>query len=353
MKRNTKFNYLFPLWGLGSCVLLLLAGCNGGGKTTQQTAATTVIEVKTAVARSQSVDQIQEYTATITPYSKNMIASQSSTRIEHLYAEVGDYVSAGQLLVKMEETNYLQAKLQLENLKVDYGRAQSLYETGGVSKQALDQLQTQLNVTEETVANLEKNTRLLSPIAGLVTSRSFDNGDMTGGQPILQVQQLKPIKIILNIQEQFFPIVKPKMETSIKLDIYPNETFTGKVNLIYPTIDAISHTFTTEVTFDNAKLQLRPGMFARVVLNFGQIDRVVVPDKAVIKQPGTDERFVYIYNKDNTVTRSTVKLGQRLDSAYEILSGVNDGDKVVIAGISRLNDGASAKEVEGLANNAQ
>jgi RND family efflux transporter MFP subunit len=327
----------FPLWGIGS--LLLLAGC-GGGTTAEQTAASKpAVEVKVETVHTQTVEQIQEYTGDIIPYSKNMIASQTAMRIEKIHVEVGDYVKAGQLLVKMEETAYLQAKLQLENLKTDYNRSYALHETGGVSKQVIDQLKTQLDVTEESVANLHKNTYLLSPIAGIVTSRMFDNGDMTGGQPILQVQQLKPVKIKLNIQEQYFSAIKPNMTAAIKLDVLPGKEFKGKVHLIYPTVDAVSHTVTTEIVWDNSQLELRPGMFARVVLNFGDKIRVVVPDKAIVKQPGTDDRYVYVVKSDQTVAYTKVTLGQRLGDRYEVLSGLNDGDRAVVAGISKLING--------------
>ncbi|GHT14086.1 cation efflux system protein [Bacteroidia bacterium] len=328
----------------------LLAGCSGGGsnKAKQKVVADSVVEVKTDVVRLQQVEQVREYMGSISPYSKNMITSQSATRVDKIMVEVGDQVREGQLLVKMEPTNYLQSKLQVENLKADYERAKSLFETGGVSKQQIDQMKTQLDVAQEALNNLQKNTFLLSPINGVITARNFDNGDITGGQPILQVQQLKPVKILVNVQEEFFSAVTTNLTTNIHVDIYPNTNFKGKVNLVYPTIDNMTHTFVTEIVTDNNDLKMRPGMFARVVLNFGKLNRVVAPDKAIIKQPGTDERFVYVVNADNTVSRNTVTLGQRLNNAYEIVSGINDGDKVVVAGINKLVNGCTVREVAGL-----
>ena len=329
-------------------LLALLVGCNGGKSTEKSSTetSTTVVEVKAEKVQEQPVDQIQEYTGNIVSHTKNMIGSQSAMRIEKIYVEVGDHVKAGQLLVKMEETNYLQSKLQVENLKTDYDRVKSLYETGGVSKQQLDQLKTQLDVAKETFANLEKNTKLLSPISGVVTRRMFDNGDMTGGQPILEIQQLSPVKIAINVQEQYFSMVKNNMSATIKLDIYPDEEFTGKVNLVYPTIDAVSHTFQTEIVYANAGLKMRPGMFARVVLNFGKMNRIIISDKSIVKQSGTDDRYVYVVTDDNTVEYRKITLGQRLDNVYEVLSGLSEGEQVVTAGISRLVNGTKVTVVE-------
>jgi RND family efflux transporter MFP subunit len=327
-----------------------LYGCSGGKKAEQTgaTTATAAVDIKSETVHRRRVEQIREYTGTISPYSKNMIASQSAMRIDKLLVEIGDHVRVGQVLVQMEETNYLQSKLQLENLKTDYQRAQQLYATGGVSKQQIDQLKTQLEVADEAYRNLEKNTRLLSPINGVITKRNFDNGDVTGGQPIFEVQQLQPVKITVNVQEEFFAHVTKNMTAKVTLDIYPNDEFTGRVNLVYPTIDNMTHTFTTEIVLPNSNMKVRPGMFARVVLNFGVIERVVAPDKAVVKQPGTDERFVYVVNADSTVTHRTVTLGLRLDNAYEVLTGLDDGEKVVTAGVSKLINGAAIREVKGL-----
>jgi RND family efflux transporter MFP subunit len=170
----------------------------------------------------------------------------------------------------------------------------------------------------------------------MVTARMFDNGDMTGGQPVLQVQQLKPVKIKLNIQESFFASVKHNMPVIIRLDLFPDREFQGKVYLVYPTVDAVSHTFTTEIVSDNHQLELRPGMFARVALNFGTQTRVVAPDKAIVKQPGTDDRYVYVVRDDRTVDYRKVLLGKRLGTTYEVLSGLNDGERVAVTGLSKL-----------------
>ena len=87
-------------------------------------------------------------------------------------------------------------------------------------------------------------------------------------------------------------------------------------------------------------------MYARVTVQFGVNNSVVVPDTAIVKQTGSGERFVYILNADGTVTYQNVKLGRRIDSMYEILSGIEDGAKVVTEGQVRLKDGVKVTIAE-------
>ena len=336
MKKNSVLAFLLAL---------LTAGCGGGAQTgNSEESEETSVEVTVQTVHTQAVEQQQLYTGNIAPYSRNMISSfQATMRIDQIMVEVGDQVKEGQLLVKMEESNYLQAKLQIENLKVDYNRVEALFQSGGISKQQLDQLKVQLNVTQEALDNLEKNTYLKSPVNGVITMRNFDSGDLTGGQPILQVQQLNPLKVSINIQELYFSLVKTGMTATIQLDSYPDELFEARVHLIYPTIDPVSHTFTVEMRVNNSRMAVRPGMFARVTFNFGTIEHIVVPDVAVIRQTGVNDRYVYVLNSDNSVSYTKVELGRRLGNRYEIISGLNDGDRVVTAGMSRLVDGIKVK----------
>ena len=128
------------------------------------------------------------------------------------------------------------------------------------------------------------------------------------------------------------------MEVDIVADAFPGETFKGKVNLVYPTIDARSHTFPVEITVDNKDEKLRPGMFTRVTVNYGTNYRVVIPDNAVLKQVGADEKYVYVLNENNTVSYTPVVLGVRMGDKYEVISGLDDGAQIVTSGQTRLKN---------------
>ena len=135
------------------------------------------------------------------------------------------------------------------------------------------------------------------------------------------------------------------MPVEITLDAYEGDAFEGKVTTIYPTIDAATHTFPVEVTIANPSNKVRPGMFARGKVNFGDVQRVVVPDMAVVKQIGSGDRFVYVY-EGGKVSYNKVQLGRHMGEFYEIISGVEPGSEVVVAGQARLAHGREVNVVK-------
>jgi RND family efflux transporter MFP subunit len=351
---NKKILYkLFPITGL-----IILMSCSGkkqeanGAETPDDKARTEntsapkdAVKVRTAIAVLRDVKETVTYTASVQADVINQITPAISGRIEKIFVEIGDRVSAGQVLVQMESSNLRQQKTQLANLQKDYDRYSELLKVGGIAQQQVDQIKTQIDVLKAAIQNIEDNTQLRSPINGTVTARNYDNGDVFGQQPILTVQQLNPLKAVIYVSESYFTKVKPGMSVQISLDVYENEEFSGRVSLIHPTVDAATHTFGVEVTIHNGNLKVRPGMFGRVSLNFGTKKSVIVPDAAVQKQAGANDKYVFAV--ENGIARyRKVELGQRLENSYEILSGVRDGDVVVTAGQSRLIDGTIIEVVK-------
>ena len=290
MKRN-----VFSLAALA--MTAMLAACGGKSETTQ-TAVTPVAEVKPAVKVAQvsvrPVDQVRDYVGTVQAEVKNNIAPQAPGRIAKIFVEVGDHVTKGQKLVQMDAANLHQLTLQIENQKVDFARIKELYAVGAVSKAEFDNMKMSLEVAETQYKNIMENTQLLSPIDGIVTARNYDNGDLYAGAAILTVEQIRPVKLMVNVSENYYSKVKKGDKAAITLDALPGETFTATVSLKYPTINAATHTFPVELTLANKDEKVRPGMFARAEINFGTENRVVVPDVAIVKQPGSGERFVYL-----------------------------------------------------------
>lgn len=325
--------------------VVLLGSCTGGK---DKSAAEKVDEkprVKLADVTARPVEQIQEYTATVEAEVKNNIAPSSPVRIDRIFVEVGDRVVKGQKLVQMDAANLQQKKLQLDNQRIEFQRMDELYKVGGASKSEWDASKMQLDVQETSYNNLLENTSLLSPVTGVVTARNYDNGDMySGGEPVLTVEQITPVKLLINVSETYFTKVKKGAPVHVKLDVFGDEEFTGKISLVYPTIDPATRTFQVEIQLPNRDQKVRPGMFARATLNFGTQDNVVVPDLAIVKQAGSGDRYVYVY-KDGKVSYNKVELGRRMGAEYELRSGVPDNSQVVVAGQARLINGTEV-EVE-------
>jgi RND family efflux transporter MFP subunit len=325
-------------------VVALLSACSGN-KTAQDSTADEKPKVKLTLVTIRPVDQTQEYTATVEAEVTNNIAPSTPVRISKIFVEVGDRVGKGQKLVQMDAANLKQIELQLENQRLEFSRIDELFKVGGVSKSEWDAAKMSLEVRETSFNNLHENTALLSPINGIVTVRNYDSGDMySGAQPILTVEQIMPVKLLINVSETYFPKVAKGATVAVKLDTYPDATFEGKISLVYPTINQATRTFPVEVQLANRDMKVRPGMFARVTLNFGSETRVVVPDLAVVKQSGSGDRYVYVY-ANGAVTYNKVELGRRLNNEYELISGVENNSQVVVAGQSRLTNGAEV-EVE-------
>ena len=298
--------------------------------------------VSVITAQAEDVDITNTFTSNIEPFAINNIVSQTAGRIVSIKAEVGQQVRKGQLLATMDDVNLAKTRMQYVNDSTELSRITELYKIGAVSQADYDMARLGLNVTKKTYENLAENTYLRSPINGVVTARNYDKGDMYSMQmPIFVVQQIQPVKMLINVSETLFTKISKDMDFEITVESYPGETFQGKVNLIYPTISASTHTFPVEIVCQNADQKLRPGMFARVTANFGTNHHVVVPDGAVVKQQGSGEHFIYVLQPDNTVKYQLVEVGKRLGNRYEIVSGINEGDKIVTEGQIRLKDGVS------------
>lgn len=379
-------------------IAALMASCSGKNdkKGLQNNDETPIVQVQSVYA--ENVAETSEYSATVEAFKTNYITSSTGNRIKNILVDVGSRVGAGQAVVILDnvsavnqqsaiagqqasvanqdaalasqEASLKSEEINLARQKKDLDRAKELVRIGGGTQQTVDQLQaaynaaqealkarkraleasrtslnasrTSLGASQRSMQTVQENTILRSPISGVVTARNYDAGDLPGG-PILTIQQMNPLKVIVNVNEEEFPKVRIGMPVTITFDAVPGETFNGSVYTINPEIDQATRTFKVEVTISNGAGKVSAGMFARVKFNYGTVNHIVVPDRAVVKMQGAGTRYVFVYNPNGTVRYVEVKLGQRLGDRYEILSGLSSGDRVVIAGQSRLTDGTKVQ----------
>jgi RND family efflux transporter MFP subunit len=327
----------------------ILAGCAG---TTDKQATTTgeakAIPVKVMTLATRNIARTLDYTASLEADEQVYYAPASPGRIEKIHVEVGDRARKGQVLVEMDKTSLVQARVQLQNLETEYNRARQLRESGSISQQAHDAAVTQYEMARTNVAFLEENTRLLAPFDGVITGKFFENGEMYSGAPaggapkaaIVCIERINPLKAKVNMTEHYYPLLREGIAVELKTGIYPDRVFPGTVSIVHPTIDKSSSTFTVEARIPNDDRSLRPGMFGTINFFVGAIDAIVVPALAVLKLQGSNVRYVFL-NDNGKARRVEVTLGKRFEDQVEILSDqIKAGDELVTVGQARLVDGA-------------
>ncbi len=329
-----------------AAVAMVSCGSKKGAEP-QEVVVEALPKIEVQEVSSREIAQQMTFTGTVEAKVVNNIAPQQPLRIKEIRFDIGDHVKKGDVLVLLDNASLVQAKVQMDNAKIEFERTETLFKCGGASQSEYDARRLQYEVANTAYNNLVENTTLISPITGIVTARNYDNGDMYAGQPVLVIEQIRPVKIMINVSEPLFAKVKRGMPVEISLDAYGDEVFKGKVARVYPTINQTTHTFQVEVTVPNGNERVRPGMFARVTLPYGKKNNVVIPDRAVQKLMGSGDRYVYVYNPaDSTVRYSKVELGRHLDTEYEIYSGVEAGEQVVIKGHMGLTNGAKVELVK-------
>jgi len=315
---------------------------------------TTVYKVKTIELKKQQVDQTVEYTANLLAWEEINFAPASPGRIEEISVEVGSRVSKGDVIARMDRTQLVQASEQLSNARTNFERMDTLRKLNSVSQQQYEAVKTQYEVLKSSVDFLTENTTLVSPINGIVTGKYFESGELYSAMPntaagkaaIVTLMQINPLKAIVNLSERFYPTISKGMNATVEVDIFQGKKFRGEISRIYPTISADSRTFPVEIIISNSDEKLRPGMFARVSLNLGKADVLVLPATVVLKQEGTNERFIFIAEGDKAV-KKIVTIGGRYDDMIEIISeDVKEGDNIIVAGQEKLMNGSQIEVIK-------
>ncbi len=314
---------------------------------------TTVYPVKIMNIGIGEIDKVEQYSATINAWEEAHIGPAMSNQIEKIFVEPGDRVKKGNLLVKMDQSTLIQTKIQYEDTKRDLERMDTLIAYGSISKQVYDKTKMGYELAKSALQTLDENVNLYAPFDGIITGKYYNEGEMyssmapnmqTGVASLISIMQINVLKVIVSVSESYWPIVTKGMKASLTCDIYPGEKFNGFVYNVYPTINPSTKTFDVEIKIPNSNEKLRPGMYAKVELNFGEREILVVPVSSVLKQEGTNNRYVFI-EKNNIAEQRFVKPGRRFDDKMEIVSGLNVGENLIIAGQAKLMDKCIVKIV--------
>ena len=305
--------------------------------TTEQEEPAEVVELTTL--HSQEIQREISLSSNLMGYETVNVAPSVTGRIENIFVEVGDRVSKGQELVRMDETQYKTTKISLVNLETEKNRIEILLKTGSATQQQYDQIVAQYNSTKEQLEFLEKNTYVKAPFSGVISAKNYETGELYSGQPIVVLTQVDKLKTLVAIPESYIPQIKKGMKLTLRSSVYPEKEFPATIEVVYPTLDASSHTFQVKVVVPNGSGLLRPGMYVTTTLGLQKETVIMAPYSTVLKLIGANDRYVFI-NDNGHAKRVTVEMGQRVGDLVEIIAPeIVDGVELVTKGESRLIDG--------------
>ena len=392
--------------------------------------------VEVAIARTGQIRTQPEYTGTTLPLQEVSLRAQVEGRILKLLVDVGDRVKQGQVLAQQDDTilqtalNQEQAELaalkaevararnlvsnakaRVEQARLEYQQAQSdsqrqqqLVQQGAVAEQAAEQARTNaqsaakvLRATEEEVRTEQQAVAaasdrvnaqqaaiaqakeqlsyasIRSPIDGVVTQRLTEEGNfLQANGEVLQLGDFRRVKVNVEVSELALANIRVGQTVRVKLDAFPNQTFTGRVSRISPAADRTARLVPIKVIIPNDNRRIGSGLLARVSFENNAASRVVVPETAVVQETGDrrqktgeevsqksevksqnsplptpDSRLpstatIFVLNGEKVTARS-VKLGERADGRVEILSGLQPGDRFVARSGRPLKNGETVR----------
>ena len=387
-------------------ISLIVVGCDKKPVVQANKKAPEAIEIRVAQVGGRDITRVVESVGTMFPFDETVVSAEIEGKVEKVEVDLGDVVTAGQVLVRIgdEEQRYLMAQNEAQmrqsmerlGLRDEKDRlkdakdapearraAAELYEAEqrakrqqqlaqqGIGAQAdSDQAQARLraaqagydatlyqarNLAQEVErfrAQLDlqrkklRDTIVRAPFAGAVKERSVNAGQyVRTNSPLMTLVKINPIRLKLEIPERMAPWVRVGQIVEVEVEAFEGKKFTGKVWRISPTVDQAKRTFVTEALIDNSNNALKPGSYARARVPTDKVEHVtVVPTRALAYVFGANKVYVV---KDNIVETRDVKLGDRFENTVEILEGVRAGDAVAVSGLSRLDTGAKVKIVTG------
>ncbi len=317
-------------------------GKGGGGAVAVEAAlargATTTTDIR-AIGSLRSDEGVQ-------------IAAEIAGRIAEVPFLEGGLVNAGDILAKLDDSL---AQAELSDAKARYDlaesnndRAKQLSRTGNVTEKAIDEAAANYEIARAAMelqrVRVSKHV-IVAPFAGSVGLRKVSPGGFIAiGTPIVNLEKIDFLKVDFKLPELFLPSVATGQTVDIVVDAHPGKTFQGEIYAIDPQVDVNGRALALRARLPNPDLQLRPGLFARVLVKGKQTREVVlVPESAIVPRGG--ETFVFRIENGKAM-ETKVKLGERRGAEVEITQGVMPNTQLVTAGQLKLRNGTSVEVIE-------
>lgn len=353
------------------CLAILTAGCKGKIKEGKVEVQRPVVrDVKVSEVKKFPVEDYHETSGSVKAQNVAVISSRMMGEVTALNVKEGDFVKTGQTIltvddrdiaekIKAAEAGYREALKGLEAAKqnrsltdITYQRYKRLHDEKALSQQELDQIETQKKVADieyERAQEIVKRakaglseakvyhgyTRVTAPFSGIVTEKKIEKGSMAvPGSPLLTIEDTSSYRIDVNVDERFSGIIRRGLPVDVLIDSIGLQT-KASVSEVVPAIDPMSRTFLVKINLKATGL--RSGLYARVRIPVGGRETILIPAKAVIEKGQLTG--VYTVNDKGIVSFRPVRTGKNYGENIEVLSGLNQGEKVITEGIDKVIDG--------------
>lgn len=324
-----------------------------------------VSNVKVWTIAQQTVQPYVEAIGSLKPNDEVIISPEVDGILKTIRVDEGSTVSAGMVLAEIKDTDYRlavdqaqaalrQAEASLANTKLEYQRKESLLKEDLVTKQQFDDVSTRLTIATQDLDRAKAGlslarerlgkTIIRSPLTGVVRQKMATAGDFVrASAPILAVIQNDPLKLNFSVSEKDIGALKPGQDVVFTVDSFPSREFTGKLNILYPSLDERSRTLPVEALVPNADRFLRPGLFARVKVYIAAPRQAVVVPITAILYEGTRIR-AFVLEGDKARERA-LKVGDKYGEVLEVLDGVRAGEQLIVVGQNQIVDGTKVHAV--------
>ena len=319
--------------------LLLLTACGKHEAPHGSTVELPSASVKTQPASWQPHIATEEVVGTVRSKQRAVVEAKISGRVLEYTATPGAFVKAGDLLARLDvqeiQAKVDQARAMLDQAKRDFDRQNQLISSNATTRQDFDTADARVKIGTGAVSEAEtmmSYAQVTAPFDGVVTRKLADVGDLAmPGKPLLEIESPTSLRFEADLPEAILDQVK----LGAKMPVHLAKTVEGTVSEISPVADPVSRTFNVKLDLPPTE-GLRTGQFGRVSVPVSEVNLLLVPKSAVLKRGQMELVFVA---KDGKAALRLVKTGKTLEDRIEVLSGLEEGEPIIVSETTQLTDG--------------
>lgn len=302
------------------------------------------VPVEVNIVGKGSISAYYSSSSTLESDRKANVVAKSSGYVQKIFVSEGDNVKEGQLLAELDNEKQIldlkSAEIEMDKATRDYQRATESFDRKYISDEVFEKIKYAYETAKNNYDQLQwakNNTEIRASIDGKITSKLIDLGNMiTSGSTAFMIEDFSTLTVAIDVPELELSKLSIGLEADVCFDALSEKVFKGKIFTISPVIDSRTGTSKVEIRVEDKKNILKPGMFARVKIEYDRRDNtILIPKNALLNED--DEKSVFIAS-DSLALKANVLTGYSTAEKIEILDGIKVGDQIVTIGVNSLKD---------------